>query len=79
MSGTLGKVKGKNLTIKSKEAKWFKAILEKVLNGTLPFDNARASYKSNSEWVKVTFWGKILKLKKEELEDGSSKAKGLGS
>jgi len=75
MSGTLGKVKGKNLTIKNKELKWFRVILEKTLEGEIPLDNVRASFKGKSEWVKVSFWCKVLKLDKEELEDGDSKAK----
>ena len=75
MSGTLGKVKGKNLTIKSKELKWFRVILERALKGDIPLDNVRASYKGKSEWIKVTFWCKVLRIDKEELKNGSSKAK----
>ena len=74
MSGTLGKLKGKNLTIKSKELKWFRMILEKILKGELSFDNIRASYKGKSEWVKVSFWCKVLRMDKEELKNGEIKA-----
>jgi len=79
MSGTLGKISGKKLAISNKELKWFRLILEKILKGEIEFDNVRASYKGKSEWVKVTFWSKVLRLNKEELEDGSSKAKESGS
>ena len=80
MSGTLGKIKGKNPAIKNKELRWFKIILEKLLKGELGFNNVRASFKGKGEWVKVTFWCNALKLDKEELKDGSSKAKeGTGS
>ena len=70
MSGTLGKMKGKNLSIKNKDLKWFRVILEKILNGDLPLDNIRASYKGKNEWVKVSFWCKVLRLDKEELKNG---------
>lgn len=73
MAGTLGKKKGK-ITIKDKELKWFRVILEKILKGELLFDNIRASYKGKSEWVKVSFWCKVLRMDKEELKDGSIKA-----
>ena len=73
MSGTLGKKKGK-ITIKDKDVKWFRVILEKVLKSDLPFDNVRVSYKGKSEWVKVSFWCKVLRLDKEEIENGEVRA-----
>jgi hypothetical protein len=56
--------KTKDKTIKAKELKWFRTLLQKIGRGETPIDNVRVSYKGKSDWVKVSFWCKVKRIDK---------------
>lgn len=72
MAKILSKIKKKS--INDKELKWFRNLLQRVLNGQVPINNIRATYKGKSEWIKVSFWSEVIRKDKEGKENGSSKA-----
>lgn len=65
--------KARNKTIKDKELKWFKNLIYRIVDGKTKIDNVRASYKGKSEWIKVSFWCKVIRKDKEEKENGNDK------
>ena len=73
MAKILSKIKKKS--INDKELKWFRNLLQRVLNGQVPINNIRATYKGKSEWIKVSFWGRVIRKDKEEKENGDSETK----
>lgn len=75
MAKILQKKKRESLKVSDKELGWFRNVLKSIAEKGTPVNNVRLTYQGKSEWVKVSFWCKVIRIDKEEKENGDIKAK----